>query len=104
MNPFRIGSGAERPPFVAPTSEVTNALLTPEVQQAFRSELAPRIQAIQREHPDLIFPLRKDEMDRLILVYQECALNGSCLPDEVDDRIAENLRILKEGRTSKKID
>lgn len=104
MNGFQIKS--EQPSLpreeMEPKSAVTAALEDEAVMQAMRNELAPRIRNIQQSRPDLIFPLREEEMAGLIRAYEGCVVDGNCLPEEVDDRIAENLELLKEQRDRKK--
>ena len=80
------------------SSGINEILEAPVVMDGFRAELMPRIQRIQQENPDLIFPLREDEMKGLVRAYAECVGNGSCLPEEVDDRMINNLKLLKDGR------
>ncbi len=85
-------------------SAVTNALEQPSVHEASKARLRTRIQEIQRAHPDLIFPMREEELEGFVRAFQHNCINGSCLPEDVDAMILDNLSLLKrahERRRSK---
>lgn len=83
-------------------SAVTNALEHPSVHEASKARLRMRIQEIQRAHPDLIFPMREEELEGFVRAFQHNCINGSCLPEDVDDMILENLALLKRAHERRK--
>lgn len=78
-------------------SALTHALEQESVHEMSKARLRSHIQEVQRSHPDLIFPMREEELEEFVTAFQHNCINGSCLPEDVEDMIVDNLALLQRA-------